>query len=307
MGEQPNDWQCPSPDCVNHTRMVFGSKANCPKCGAARDGADSQSGQHASWDDYVQPPEPPMAEAVKIEKTGMQGGDMPDDWQCPNTGCQNHSKMVFGKRTACPLCGTARNAKQPGDWQCPNAQCLNHRNAVFASKPSCPKCGAPRPGTFGAPQPVSMPYVQQPPPPRPSALPFALNGGGVPALPSQASFGAQYALKQAVAPSFFGGGGHQGQPGDWRCPNVNCINNTKMVFAKNATCPKCAAPRVAVPTRVQGSVNPGDWACPNVDCLNHRNKVFAKHSVCPSCGSAKLEDGVERGRSRSPYERQMVG
>jgi len=301
MGEQPNDWQCPSPYCVNHSRMVFGSKANCPKCGAARDEPEPQAQHHASWDQYAQPPEPPMAEPVKAEK-GMQGGDMPDDWQCPNTGCINHTRLVFGKRSSCPSCGTARNAKQPGDWQCPNPQCLNHRNTVFASKPSCPKCGAPRPGTFTAPPPVSMPYVQQPPP-RPSALRFALNGGGLPALPSQPPFDATYALKSAVAASLLGGGA----PGDWRCPNVNCINNRKMVFAKNSACPKCGAPREVVPTRVQGSVNPGDWACPNVDCLNHRNKVFAKHSSCPSCGAAKLEDGMERARSRSPYERQMVG
>jgi len=295
MGEQPNDWQCPSPYCVNHTRMVFGSKANCPKCGASRDdGEPVAPKQHASWDQYSQTPDLAGAEShVKAEK-GMQGGDMPDDWQCPNTGCINNTKMVFGKRSSCPKCGTARNAKQPGDWQCPNIQCVNNKNTVFASKPMCPKCGAPRPGGgFAGAMNVSMPYVQQQTP-RPSAMPFALNGG-------------QYALPSQAWGMPGGGMCGSGAPGDWRCPNMDCINNRKMVFAKNATCPKCGTAREVVPTRVQGSVNPGDWECPDTNCLNHRNKVFAKHTHCPSCGQAKPEDGMDRARSRSPYDRSMVG
>jgi hypothetical protein len=30
-----------------------------------------------------------------------------------------------------------------------------------------------------------------------------------------------------------------GRPGDWQCPNTECINNKKMVFAKNESCPQC--------------------------------------------------------------------
>jgi len=40
-----------------------------------------------------------------------------------------------------------------------------------------------------------------------------------------------------------GGGGSQSGDGDWACPNVSCINHSKLVFARKATCPKCGAPR----------------------------------------------------------------
>lgn len=263
------DWPCPTPTCVNHTKLVFGSKATCPKCGASRDDPQQAlSVQPAVGDEQQPKPE-----------SGMQGGDMPGDWQCPNQSCINHTKMVFGKRSACPSCGTARNAKQPGDWQCPNPQCLNHSNTVFASKLACPKCGSPRPGSF-APV-LQLPAVRAPA----AAAAYApANGGG-------------------------GGGGHWGasaaggQPGDWQCPDPSCMNNKKMVFGKNATCPKCGAPRESAACS-QGGSNPGDWQCPNADCLNHRNKVFAKHNCCPSCGSEKPWDAgaaAARGRSRSPY------
>merc|ERR1712110_1024797 len=82
-------------------------------------------------------------------------------------------------------------------------------------------------------------------------------------------------------------------PGDWQCPNLSCMNNRTMVFAKHATCPKCGAAKG--PSLGNGCLNtgnPGDWQCPNMDCLNNRNKVFAKHSTCPSCGAEKPGDFV---------------
>ena len=63
--------------------------------------------------------------------------------------------------------------------------------------------------------------------------------------------------------------------GDWQCPNVECINHTKYVFGKHASCPSCGQPR-----------NPktvGDWLCPNPSCVNSRNSVFGKHQSCPKC------------------------
>merc|ERR1740139_2062133 len=30
------DWKCPNQTCKNHTKMVFGSKAECPKCGTPK-------------------------------------------------------------------------------------------------------------------------------------------------------------------------------------------------------------------------------------------------------------------------------
>jgi len=237
----------------------------------------------------------------KPEK-GMQGGDMPDDWQCPNTNCINHTRMVFGKKTSCPSCGTARNAKQPGDWQCPNTQCLNHRNTVFASKVSCPKCGAPRPGSGYAP-PAQYALPARGPP---AALPALQNMRALPpavhtalaALPPQIQ--SLLGLRGGMPGGGGGGGcGGPGAPGDWRCPNVQCVNNRRMVFAKNAACPKCGAAKPS--GRTQGGGNPGDWECPNQDCLNSRNKVFAKHAACPQCGAEKPEGAPLRGRSRSPY------
>jgi len=278
------DWQCPNAQCVNHVKMVFGSKANCPKCGSAKD---------------EMPLEQEYQEEQQKPEKGMQGGDMPDDWQCPNATCINNTKMVFGKRSSCPSCGTARNAKQPGDWQCPNTGCLNHRNTVFASKVSCPKCGAPRPGSFTPPamnHRAPAMHHRAPMPALPAlgnvrALPPAVQGA-LAALPPQI----QGLL--GIRPEFSNTVGG-GAPGDWRCPNVGCMNNRRMVFAKNSACPKCGEPK---PTgRTQGGSNPGDWQCPNTECLNNRNKVFAKHTSCPACGQEKPGDGLLRGRSRSPY------
>merc|ERR1719277_727027 len=39
---------------------------------------------------------------------GMVGGDLRGDWQCPNTACINHTKMVFASKTMCPKCGTPK-------------------------------------------------------------------------------------------------------------------------------------------------------------------------------------------------------
>jgi len=283
--ERPDDWSCPNENCLNHTKGVFGSKANCPKCGAGRD--DNPALQ-------------------KAEK-GMQGGDMPDDWLCPNETCKNHERMVFAKHTSCPLCGTARNAQKPGDWQCPNLSCLNHKNTVFASKAVCPRCNTPRPGTaFLAP-----PAVFQAPQPRMMML---RTGGAAPVPMGGGCFGAARRNGYgsgggARAPLYGGGAEHftleappQVQSGDWQCPNVDCINNRKMVFGKNESCPKCGAPKEQQlpPRGLRSGGRVGDWACPNPDCRNHRNNVFAKHDSCPACGAEKPSDNIKRERSRSP-------
>jgi len=272
MAGGAGDWPCPDVSCVNHTKLVFGSKAQCPKCGAARDGPPPVSDNM-----YSMPFSPQSTEQFQTMK-GMQGGDSTEDWQCPNTGCINHTKMVFGRKASCPKCGTARNAKQPGDWQCPNPNCLNHTNTVFARNPQCPKCGAPRMGSC-APQILQM--IQ----------PFMGDKG--------------------KGKGFFnpmaGGGGHGSNPGDWQCPNSSCINNSKMVFGKHESCPKCGTAKMPAfggkgGKGGKGSDNPGDWQCPNTDCLNHRNKVFAKHTTCPQCGQDRPGDfGARQGRSRSPY------
>lgn len=290
MMDSSNDWQCPNVNCLNHTKMVFGSKVTCPKCGAPKD-SPLQSGAMYSMSSTCFGAGMPGNEQPTPER-GMKGGDMPDDWSCPNEGCINHTKLVFAKRSSCPSCGTARNAKQPGDWQCPNTNCLNHKNTVFASKTVCPKCGAPRLGNSYA----SLMQMAGVRPTGPNNLMNALGGR------FQAQFDGLLQQNRAMAMN----NGGSGNPGDWQCPNPNCVNNRKMVFAKHASCPKCGAAKgPSLPCLGNGFLkqgNPGDWQCPNMDCLNNRNNVFAKHTHCPQCGMEKPGDFVAHGdRSRSPY------
>merc|ERR1719491_1314473 len=86
--------------------------------------------------------------------------------------------------------------------------------------------------------------------------------------------------------------------GDWSCPNTDCINNTKMVFARHATCPKCGSPPDGAPAASgppqSGPSNggrPGDWNCPNQQCVNSFKGVFARHATCPKCGIPKPAGG----------------
>jgi len=307
--ERPADWQCPNTGCVNHTKMVFGTKTSCPKCGATPGDAAFAEGPGLGYE-----------QSGRESLHGLQGGDMPGDWACPNADCINSKKLVFGKNDACPKCGTARNAKQPGDWRCPNAQCLNHKSNVFASKMSCPKCGTMRPGSAG----MGMGMFPQ------AMVAGGCGGGRVGMLAMQMS---QMPMMMA-SPRIVGGGkggGANGTPGDWQCPNANCMNHSKMVFASKSSCPKCGSARPsAMPmglnmmnnmmmgmgggmvggmgggmgmSRNRGGANPGDWRCPNTDCQNHRNSVFAKHESCPKCGAEKPDDagGFGMARSRSPH------
>mmetsp|Transcript_103244 Transcript_103244/g.291958 ORF Transcript_103244/g.291958 Transcript_103244/m.291958 type:complete len:213 (+) Transcript_103244:255-893(+) len=193
-------------------------------------------------------------------------------------------RWCSGKKSTCPSCGTARNAKHPGDWACPNTDCLNHRNTVFASKANCPKCGQERPSQLGA-----APQAAQP----------AQNGWATQQLLQQFQM-PQFQMQLQGMQGMQGHGANGGNPNDWRCPNTACVNNRRMVFAKNMACPQCGAPKeTAVLGHGKGGANPGDWQCPNTDCVNHRNKVFAKHMACPSCGMEKPEE--LRTRSRSPF------
>lgn len=309
-----NDWPCPNDSCVNHHKMVFGSKASCPKCGAARDshGYESLSASHPDRDHGSK---------------GMKGGDMADDWPCPNQGCINSTKLVFGKRPSCPSCGAAREAKNPGDWLCPNSTCINSRNNVFAKKDQCPKCGTSRPNSrpgnhqhhhqqqhhrqhhqHQSPampargQIVSM-QMMEGPGGQMYAVPVGMQGGN-------GGRGGGYAVPVMQPMPMAHGGGRKGYGGgppppppmpmqhgdrgnDWRCPNQDCMNSRKMVFGKHQTCPQCGVDK---PIGNSRGGAPGDWQCPKEDCINHKNKVFAKHANCPNCGS----QGPGRERSRSP-------
>merc|ERR1719444_705188 len=114
-GAKPGDWQCPNVNCQNHTKMVFGSKPNCPQCGSAN----------------------PM------QGGGMMGGG------CMMGGMGNMGNMGgMGMGGGCMMGGCGNGAK-PGDWQCPNTDCQNHTKFVFASKSVCPKCGSSKPAEGG--------------------------------------------------------------------------------------------------------------------------------------------------------------
>lgn len=275
--ERPNDWQCPTVNCVNHRNMVHGRHHSCPKCGSGKPYVSRQP-YHSRASSRQAPRERPQREPEVRA----------DDWQCSNETCINHEKLVFGKYDACPSCGAAKNAEQVGDWQCPNAGCQNHRSNVFASKRNCPRCGTPRPEGRRGPRP-----------PMPGAQGKGAMFGGygqAPLLPHvgpRAPPGYQMVLMpDYMAQSYLGkgggavvhGGGKGGQAGDWKCPNRDCINHTKLVFGRHDSCPKC------------GEERKDDWKCPNADCINHKNRVFGKHDSCPKCGSAKSD----RNRSRSP-------
>lgn len=223
----------------------------------------------------------PAPQYAPARKAVAPGEARPDDWQCSNTDCINHTKLVFGRHDSCPSCGAAKDAKKEGDWQCPNPNCQNHRSNVFASKTHCPKCYAPRPcGRHGVQQTGYMPPMQQMQPmhiqmhapmhtPRAAMVPMFVGKGG-------------------------GGKGKSGAAGDWKCPDTNCINHTKLVFGRHESCPKCGCQK---PEPGQAQARAGDWQCPNEECLNHTKMVFGTKDSCPKCGAANPDGRV---RSRSP-------
>lgn len=300
------DWQCPNVNCLNHRKMVFGSKSACPKCGSLKEADWSNESavvNEADWSnesglmndsgefDLVNSGSP-YVNGTKEEQEdqdlhgaqGMKGGDMPGDWQCPNPTCINNKKMVFGKKASCLSCGSARNAQRPGDWLCPNSQCLNHRNNVFATRVTCPKCGTPRP-MGGARAAMTQAYLAPSQPMVHAPQPASVRQF------SNAQFNSAYSGGMGPSPgsALSARGGH---PADWQCPNPSCVNHRRMVFARHTSCPQCGANK-----QPQGIGGNGDWQCPSQECINHRNKVFASKSSCPSCGHPRPDTG---NRSRSP-------
>ncbi|CAE7182969.1 unnamed protein product [Symbiodinium microadriaticum] len=72
------DWACPNTGCVNHTRLVFGSKATCPQCGASKASGGGRGGgmDFSSFAGFAQ---------AMVAMSG-QGG-MDGDWQCIWEAC----------------------------------------------------------------------------------------------------------------------------------------------------------------------------------------------------------------------------
>ncbi|CAJ1358774.1 unnamed protein product [Effrenium voratum] len=86
-------------------------KASCPQCGSAK--VDTPLQAFALKQDLIRPAPSfrPRMETQQMQIPFMQSdfGGNGNDWQCPNTECINNTKMVFGKHSSCPSCGTARS------------------------------------------------------------------------------------------------------------------------------------------------------------------------------------------------------
>lgn len=258
------DWQCPNPGCVNHSRMVFGSKMACPQCGM---------------------PKPEDSPGVKLQEQLFQPVSQVS--QARQVNQEAAYAGLYGAKG-----DSAYGVGPPeGDWQCPNSGCVNSRNMVFGSKTSCPRCGTPRP-TLGLVKTAGRPQV-----PQVAQVAQVAQSPAIQYLPLPVTMAPQFGLESLKSFNMAAAAGMManvnGRPGDWQCPNRECVNHKRMVFAKNDTCPQCGS---AKPGR--GGANPQDWQCPNTECQNHRNFVFAKHEMCPRCGQSK--DASVRSRSRSP-------
>eukprot|EP00438_Fugacium_kawagutii_P016983 Skav202419 [mRNA] locus=scaffold1370:259470:272350:+ [translate_table: standard] len=48
------------------------------------------------------------AKGNKVPRAPAAGGDSTHDWVCPNKRCVNHTRLVFGTKSVCPMCGTAK-------------------------------------------------------------------------------------------------------------------------------------------------------------------------------------------------------
>ena len=311
--ERSPDWQCPNPACLNHTALVFGSKAFCPSCGSPKAGLESAL-RAAGQEKLLQQASPSAGGMFHFPSAGYGGSSA-------------YGATLGGMRPS-------ENAKNIGDWMCPNPNCVNSRNSVFGKHQSCPKClclnmwsfiflvsflralfsgdfvwmtwpiircGMPKP-TLGSTKPAALqsaaaavtaatPSVAAAA--KPSASAAASPASMMRYLQGPMGMSQGYgfdnymaaALQSTLMASF-------GRPGDWQCPNMECVNHKRMVFAKHETCPQCGSGKPG-----KGGSNPQDWQCPNTECVNHRNLVFAKHASCPRCGSIR---DAERPRSRSP-------
>ena len=261
--ERASDWQCPNAGCVNHSRMVFGSKMACPQCGMPK------------------PETPEFSPGVKLQEQLFQPVSQVSPARQVN---QEAAYAGLGAK------GDAFAVVPEGDWQCPNSACVNSRNLVFGSKTSCPRCGTPRPmlGVKTAPKP-QMPQAAQ--------VAQVAQSPAIQYVPLPVTMAPQFGLESLKSFNMAAAAGIManvnGRPGDWQCPNRECVNHKRMVFAKNDTCPQCGSGKPG-----RGGANPQDWQCPNTECQNHRNLVFAKHEMCPRCGQSK--DASVRSRSRSP-------
>mmetsp|Transcript_12913 Transcript_12913/g.17415 ORF Transcript_12913/g.17415 Transcript_12913/m.17415 type:complete len:276 (+) Transcript_12913:47-874(+) len=220
--QRAGDWCCPNPQCVNQKNCVYGSKSICPKCGCPKPAAGM--GKGGAWMPVSMGKGmggPPM------QALPMNGGvppARPGDWHCSNAECKNHTaNVVYGSKTACPVCGTAKPVSpvmaatfvnhvnpyvgatgfnsRPGDWNCPNPSCKNHvDNVVYGSKDHCPLCDTPKPVGAGA-----------------------------------------HGMAMRM------GGGVAMRPGDWHCENPNCKNHTdNVVYASKTHCPLCNSPNPAL-------------------------------------------------------------
>jgi len=95
-GARPGDWNCPNPDCKNHSgNVVYGSKEFCPLCNTPKPENVAGGGVTGGMGYGFTP------------QVSSVHGTRPGDWHCPNVNCKNHSaNVVYGSKSHCPLCNT---------------------------------------------------------------------------------------------------------------------------------------------------------------------------------------------------------
>ncbi|CAJ0646939.1 8670_t:CDS:2 [Entrophospora sp. SA101] len=194
----------------------------------------------------------------------------PGDWIC--SICQFHN---FSSRRTCFKCNTINPNPLPvvqqvphnftqGDWMCPNLPCSFHN---YASRTQCLRCGTYKPSGNGN-------YGQS----STSTPPLSITSST-----SSTSSGISF------------------RPGDWICPNPNCIFQN---FASRTQCMRCGTSNhsgydtygnltSSIIEQQQGgglygTTNVmGDWYCPS--CNSHN---FASRFQCIRCSLPKPPNAI---------------
>mmetsp|Transcript_83379 Transcript_83379/g.193774 ORF Transcript_83379/g.193774 Transcript_83379/m.193774 type:complete len:273 (+) Transcript_83379:65-883(+) len=259
------DWQCPNPNCYNHTHFpqayVYGSSANCKKCGTAKAVTQLPSASAPPGPSLMSFPSAPA-------KAPMREGD----WHCANPNCKNHrNNFVYASKAACPLCGMAKQTSDNNGYESAYANLYQtlYGNAYAGAYVSAYN-GTQNPG--GEPMPGMT----------------ACGAACVPQWPGNGL--------QAVPGTFAGG-----RPGDWHCPNPSCKNHiANIVYGSKSRCPLCntAKPQtgaqvVGLPQIVENVTIVGSNVCASPQMCA---QVFGSPHVLGS----PQEGANDRARSRSP-------
>eukprot|EP00929_Paragymnodinium_shiwhaense_P108360 TRINITY_DN7467_c0_g1_i1.p1 TRINITY_DN7467_c0_g1~~TRINITY_DN7467_c0_g1_i1.p1 ORF type:complete len:399 (-),score=75.69 TRINITY_DN7467_c0_g1_i1:108-1304(-) len=325
FAQRAGDWCCPNESCVNHKNTVYGSKSNCQRCGSAKPVvaagggmAGGGKGGAAFGNMGLAPASAPYPGGMPMQ---MQGGGAPQprqgDWHCPTQGCKNHvdqGNVIFGKKTACPLCGTGKpaNPRLPatGGFQSPGFQAGGFQAGGF-------QAGGYQGGGFqgGGGFFPATPF-QPPPPMAPHPQMMGMGGHHQPPPPMMPhpQAGAQAWGPNPNAPP---GAASRARPGDWHCSTPGCKNQRdNVIYADKTACPICGAQKGVekstsyqqlnpnAPAGAASRARPGDWHCSTPDCKNsQQNVIYASKSACLLCGCPR-DQGFEAAQ---PVPAQGMG